>query len=448
MKNTRTDYLEYQVSSQDDPRVSPWLRLATLWTAIFAFPLIWMGGLVTSHAAGMSVPDWPNSYGYNMFALPFGQWLGDYAGGTFYEHTHRLLGTLVGLTAFIATMIAWGPSRSTGWRTTWKWSTVAFALLFLFSLGFAWALRYSGTITEEQYRPLTHVFSGSATLAVACLVMWLCQRRDPLTWRRWVVTSVLLIVILQGLMGGFRVTEISLLLAKIHGIFGQMVFAFAAVVAVMCSRWWTRAPRLAAPGWIRPLAVIAVLLVSTQLVLGALMRHDPRRDPASGGGAGLSIPDWPLHYGKVLPPTNARELANINEYRRWELNFASTTLGAIWLQFAHRMTAYLTGLFLIGCAAYVYTRHRHAKLVVPAALLAVLVVTQITLGVLTVLWKKPADVATLHQAGGALLLMVASVLLVRAFRLYPSAPATGAPARPATDDSGLLVSASTATARR
>ena len=41
-------------------------RLAIV-TALATFPLIFMGGLVTTHDAGLSVPDWPNSYGYNMF---------------------------------------------------------------------------------------------------------------------------------------------------------------------------------------------------------------------------------------------------------------------------------------------------------------------------------------------------------------------------------------------
>ena len=43
--------------------------LAIATTAV-AFPLIFMGGLVTSKGAGMSVPDWPNSFGYNMFLFP------------------------------------------------------------------------------------------------------------------------------------------------------------------------------------------------------------------------------------------------------------------------------------------------------------------------------------------------------------------------------------------
>lgn len=425
LHNARKDLVD-SAADTNDVCASPWLRGATILTALFAFPLVWMGGLVTSHSAGMSVPDWPNSYGYNMFALPFSQWLGNYAGGTFYEHTHRLLGTLVGLAAFIATMIVWGPSTSKTWRSMWKGSAILFAALFVLSLSISWWLRHSGKITEEQYRPLTHLFSGSAFFAVASLVMWLCRQRDAVRWRRWVVTGVLLVVIVQGLMGGFRVTEISLLLAKLHGIFGQMVFAFAAVVAVLCSKWWTLAPRMAwtLSGWLKPLTVLALMLISTQLVLGAFMRHDPKRDALTGGGAGLSIPDWPLHYGKVLPPIHEAEVAKINEHRRWDLQLPPTTLAAIWLQFSHRLTGYLTGLLVLGTAVYIGTHYRIGKLLFPATAMGLLVILQITLGVLTVLWKKPADVATFHQAGGALLLMLASVLVVRAFRLYPSAAKT------------------------
>src|ERR1700754_1831622 len=71
------------------------------WYAVFVaasvLVLICSGGLVTSHGAGMSVPDWPNSFGYNMFLFPPSRWLGP----IFYEHTHRLMGTLVGLLSII-----------------------------------------------------------------------------------------------------------------------------------------------------------------------------------------------------------------------------------------------------------------------------------------------------------------------------------------------------------
>lgn len=61
-------------------------------TALATLGLIGLGGLVTSHGAGMAVPDWPTTYGYNMFLFPVSQWVG----GIFYEHTHRLWASVVG----------------------------------------------------------------------------------------------------------------------------------------------------------------------------------------------------------------------------------------------------------------------------------------------------------------------------------------------------------------
>jgi len=72
-------------------------------TAVATFLLLGAGGLVTSHEAGMSVPDWPNSYGYNMFAFPISKW----TGGIFYEHTHRLWASVVGLMTTILAVWLW-----------------------------------------------------------------------------------------------------------------------------------------------------------------------------------------------------------------------------------------------------------------------------------------------------------------------------------------------------
>src|SRR5215475_10665959 len=81
------------------PGDSGWLHRFACVTAAATLLLIALGGLVTSHEAGMSVPDWPNSYGYNMFLFPISKW----AGGIFYEHTHRLLATIVGTLTVILT---------------------------------------------------------------------------------------------------------------------------------------------------------------------------------------------------------------------------------------------------------------------------------------------------------------------------------------------------------
>ncbi len=61
-------------------------------------PLVAAGGAVTSAGAGMAVPDWPGTYGSNMFLYPIGLMADP---RIFLEHTHRLFGTLVGLTTLV-----------------------------------------------------------------------------------------------------------------------------------------------------------------------------------------------------------------------------------------------------------------------------------------------------------------------------------------------------------
>jgi cytochrome c oxidase assembly protein subunit 15 len=77
-----------------------WFAVAN---AVTTFLLIGLGGLVTSHEAGMSVPDWPTTYGYNMFTFPIEKW----AGGILYEHSHRLLASCVGLLTTILAIWIW-----------------------------------------------------------------------------------------------------------------------------------------------------------------------------------------------------------------------------------------------------------------------------------------------------------------------------------------------------
>ena len=82
---------------------NPWLKRFAAFTALSTLGLIVIGGLVTSHGAGMAVPDWPTTYGYNMFLFPISQWVG----GIFYEHTHRLVASGVGLLTTILAVWLW-----------------------------------------------------------------------------------------------------------------------------------------------------------------------------------------------------------------------------------------------------------------------------------------------------------------------------------------------------
>lgn len=319
------------------------LHALAVLTACATFPLIFMGGLVTSHQAGMSVPDWPNSYGYNMFLFPPRLWIG----GILYEHTHRLMGTVVGMLSI--------------------------------------ALVASAFMTRRA------------------------GRRE-----RWLACAVLGAVIFQGILGGLRVVLVKLDLAIVHACVAQAFFCLAAFMAVATSRWWNQPRELTdASGRGRSLVwlgVATVAVIYLQLIVGATMRHFQ---------AGLAIPDLPLAYGKWLPPVSAQQLDAVNWARTREWNLDAVTLGQVWLHFGHRIGAVLVTIFVLALATLIIRRYRtQPKLLTPAVLLIGLLLAQLTLGVLTVLLRKPADVASAHVAVGALVLVTSFVLTARAARLY------------------------------
>ena len=74
-----------------------WLRRFSKLTVFSTLFLIFAGALVKSHEVGLSVPDWPTTYGKQMFAFP----LSDMVGGIFYEHGHRIIATIVGFFTMI-----------------------------------------------------------------------------------------------------------------------------------------------------------------------------------------------------------------------------------------------------------------------------------------------------------------------------------------------------------
>lgn len=96
--------------SGDEP--TDWFgRFSLVHLAAF-LPLLLIGSLVTTTDSGMAVPDWPNSYGANMFLYPIAL-MSDPS--IFLEHTHRLFGSLLGLTTLALAALAWltrAPARS------------------------------------------------------------------------------------------------------------------------------------------------------------------------------------------------------------------------------------------------------------------------------------------------------------------------------------------------
>ena len=113
-------------------RYQPALFWFAVLNAVATFLLIGLGGLVTSHEAGMSVPDWPTTYGYNMFLFPVDKWVG----GIFYEHSHRLLASIVGLLTTILAIWLWAKDA----RKWMHWLGIA-AFLLVIAQGILGGLR-------------------------------------------------------------------------------------------------------------------------------------------------------------------------------------------------------------------------------------------------------------------------------------------------------------------
>jgi cytochrome c oxidase assembly protein subunit 15 len=413
----------------DDERYNPALHWLAVLTAVCTFPLIWMGGLVTSHGAGLAVPDWPNSYGYNMWLFPPSQWVG----GIFFEHVHRLLGTLVGFCATLLMLCAWGFGEKLATRKKLR----AAAVLGLAIAGMC-VLVAPGIATlpaNQQRNPLVQVAVSLVGLSVVLAAASVMKQREPRRWVRWLASGVLLSVIFQGVLGGLRVVWVNLDLAIVHACVAQAFFCLAALACVVTGRWWidaAREPGAAGGKDLIAAASIAVTVIYFQLIVGAVMRHY---------NAGLAIVDVPLNYGKVLPPVSDAELASVNTLRTFRLNMPAVSLTQVWLHFAHRVGAIAVTAALVVLIVKT-VRMRNVGLNRLTRALVFLLITQLTLGILTVMLRKPADIASAHVAVGALALVTTFVLTTRAIRLYSpnligkpdfrraDVDATLAPARP------------------
>lgn len=89
-----------------------WHSCYALAVVCIAAPLLFVGGLVTSTNSGMAVPDWPATYGMNMFLYPLGTAPTD----VFLEHSHRLFGAFLGLASLTLMIWTWLTDRSRGMK--------------------------------------------------------------------------------------------------------------------------------------------------------------------------------------------------------------------------------------------------------------------------------------------------------------------------------------------
>ncbi len=293
-----------------------WRHRFTLLTGAATLLLMAWGAFVTSINAGLAVPDWPSSFNSYDPFNPWPEWWK--ITPVLAEHGHRLLGMLAGLLTLI--LAAW---------------------------------------------------------------TWIAERRR---WLKVLAAIGLALVILQGVLGGLRVVWLSLDLAVVHACMAQLFLGLVTGMALFTSKAWLdedarEADNPAAnPSFLRRAALVTLIVLYMQIILGALLRH-----PGTGIDpllAGLHI------FGAIL------------------------TTGAI-----------------IYLFAYVFRRFRGARIAYPAArLLLLLVVVQILLGVTAYVvtlddrgMLEPGNLQvimnTAHMVVGALLMAAAACAVLGAFHL-------------------------------
>lgn len=389
-------------------KTSPALHRYALFVAVSALALIAIGGLVTSNGVGMAVPDWPTSYGYNMFALPFSIWL---TGGVFHEHTHRQLASIVGVLVVILARWLGG-----------KKSRMPLMGIGVGELVGGFAMHLLG----EEWKGAGYFLSGIGGVVLLAGIAWFHNEPAPrplpkLGWFAfWLVQ-------LQGLLGGLRVvldahvfagTKLGVVFGIFHGCLAQAFFVLLCAIALMTSRWWME--RFVAPplggspdrvnaelqtstGPLRALLLCTTAVIFLQLILGATMRHQH---------AGLAISDFPLAHGKLWPDLDAKAVERYNAERNEVVASDPITATQVALQMVHRLMAVMILVLVAACFWRLRAPDGSTALRRLSLIWLILVLAQAGLGAWTVLSNKAADIATLHVVGGALSLVIGSLICI------------------------------------
>jgi len=302
------------------------IHILAIFTMLLTFFLIFVGALIKSTEAGLSVPDWPTTFGENMFLFPYTSMVG----GIFYEHSHRLIASLVGFCILLNTIL----------------------------------------IQFSNFYKLVKIVS----------LITLCA------------------VITQGILGGLTVLYfLPAWLSASHGTLGQTTFCLTIILAVTTSPKWYKNKVIKSNSKITKLSFVAVALVWTQLIIGAIVRHTE---------SALVALDFPKINDTWIPAFDQKSIDKIN-YERFVQNFDfilnldPITSGQLLIHFTHRSFGYIIFLFMIY---YCFNLYKKRLFKTTPIILFFLIITQIALGALTVLSKKEFIITSLHVSNGAAIL--------------------------------------------
>ena len=270
----------------------PWLHRLAVLTAVTTFILICMGGLVTSTDSGLAVPDWPTTFGYNMFLYPLSKTVSgflfsidpnfqtDLDNGNLSTGIRKALEKneiSVSENVIIAT-----ETQGSRWTLADKANERTYTLI---KSGERLDVYVHGVLYEHSHRLIGSIV-GFLTIGLM-ISLW---AKDTRKWMKWLGVIALVAVIAQGVMGGLRVTNLSRVLAIIHACFAQAFFGLTAGLVLFTSRRWlqtsvevetTDFTRL------RNLSLITLGLIYIQFIFGAILRHTGNRLDAHLLFAGL-----------------------------------------------------------------------------------------------------------------------------------------------------------------
>jgi heme A synthase len=261
------------------PRPVPrWLHVWAVCSLVATFVLLAIGQFVTSFGAGMADPVWPTEPWYVFHTATEtekAKFRKDFA--FIIEHTHRIAGWTVGGLVIVLTAGIW-------WTEPRKVARgVALTGLVILVAGYG---EFHRGLMDQRDKPASEVhwplregvtaLSGLGMMLAAALGGFAARTRGATL--RFVAMLALAAVMVQGLLGGFRVKLNELVgadLAAFHGVFAQVVFGLLVTLAVITARPGTAVSADPAVRRLHRWAMVLAHLIFLQVVFGALVRHYP-----------------------------------------------------------------------------------------------------------------------------------------------------------------------------
>ena len=309
-------------------------RLAWM-LACAAFLLVGLGGLVTTHDAGMAVPDWPTTYGHWLY--PPGEWLR--AGrDLFLKNGHRMAAMLVGLLAVALCAALWWKDRRRSVRGLG--CAIAAAVAVQATLG---GLR---VLLDRQVLALIHASIAPLVFALSAAAVTVTSTR----WREPVAPG--------GRAAGRRVVRLAA--ATASALYAQVVLG-----ALLRHPGWDAAVRwFEALVWLKVVGAALVVVGAGWLLVAT--RGDRVERPAAIRLArllaalvlaqiALAGPTWVVHYG--LPGWFRNHVWTMDytvvQYGAWQVAITTThaVIGALALATASCLVLWLAREGPEPCAA-------------------------------------------------------------------------------------------------